>query len=135
MGAALVVARRRSRSSPGAIVPHPTLCGHGTRRRLLDATAQAELVRTGQATLLELVDAAIERIERLNPQLNAVIHERFEKARGGPAPARSGRAVRAQGPRRLQRRRPYYGGTKFLRDHDWRPGHDSHLTAKFRPLD
>ena len=47
----------------------------------LDATAQAELVRSGEASPLELVDAAIERVERLNPQLNAVIHPLFESAR------------------------------------------------------
>ncbi|MBI3681279.1 MAG: amidase [Acidobacteria bacterium] len=47
----------------------------------LDATAQAELVRKGKASPLELVDAAIRRIEKLNPQLNAVVWERFEKAR------------------------------------------------------
>jgi amidase len=47
----------------------------------LDATAQAELVRSGEATPLELVDAAIERVERINPQLNAVIHPLFESAR------------------------------------------------------
>ena len=34
---------------------------------LLDATAQAALVRTGQVTAAELVAAAIERIEALNP--------------------------------------------------------------------
>lgn len=33
---------------------------------LLDATAQADLVRTGQVTAAELVTAAIERIEALN---------------------------------------------------------------------
>lgn len=48
---------------------------------LLDATAQAELVRRGDASPAELVDAAVARIEALNPQLNAVIHERFEAAR------------------------------------------------------
>jgi amidase len=47
----------------------------------LDATAQAELVRKGEASPFELVDSAIHRIETLNPKLNAVIHERFEKAR------------------------------------------------------
>lgn len=47
----------------------------------LDATAQAELVRSGEASPLELVDAAIERVERINPQLNAVIHPLFESAR------------------------------------------------------
>ena len=50
----------------------------------LDATAQAELVRGGEASPLELVDAAIERIEALNGELNAVIHPLFEEAaRGG----------------------------------------------------
>lgn len=48
---------------------------------ILDATAQAELVRRREASPLELVDAAIQRIEKVNPQLNAVVWERFEKAR------------------------------------------------------
>ena len=34
----------------------------------LDATAQAELVRTGEASPLELVDDAIARVEKLNPR-------------------------------------------------------------------
>ena len=104
---------------------------------VLDATAQAELVRSGQASPLELVDAAIERIERLNPQLNAVIHERFDKARAeaqGDLPAGPFRGV----PFVLKdldgysAGDPYYGGTRFLRDHDWRPAHDSYLTERFR---
>jgi amidase len=53
----------------------------------LDAVAQADLVRSGQASPLELVDAAIERIERLDPELNAVIHPRFERAREEAAAA------------------------------------------------
>jgi len=48
---------------------------------LLDACAQAELVRTKKISPLELVDNAIAAIERLNPTLNAVVWERFEKAR------------------------------------------------------
>ena len=51
----------------------------------LDATAQAELVRSGQVSPSELVDAAIARIEALDPQLNAVIHPRFDKARAEAA--------------------------------------------------
>jgi amidase len=39
----------------------------------MDATAQAELVRRRELTPLELVDAAIGRIERVNPTINAVI--------------------------------------------------------------
>ncbi len=47
----------------------------------LDASSQAELVRNGEASPLELVDAAIARIEKLNGELNAVIHPLFERAR------------------------------------------------------
>jgi amidase len=52
-----------------------------TELPFLDATSQAELVRSKQATPLELVDAAIDRIERLNPHLNAVITPMFELGR------------------------------------------------------
>jgi len=47
----------------------------------LDATAQADLVRRGEVSPLELVDAAIFRIECLNPHLDAVIRTRFDLAR------------------------------------------------------
>ncbi|MDB4952917.1 MAG: 6-aminohexanoate-cyclic-dimer hydrolase [Myxococcales bacterium] len=47
----------------------------------LDATAQAELVRSGEASPRELVDAAIVRIERDNPELGAVIIPLFDQAR------------------------------------------------------
>src|SRR5262245_4523890 len=47
----------------------------------LDATAQADLVRRRQVSPAELTEAAIRRIERLNPTLNAVIHTFFERAR------------------------------------------------------
>ena len=47
----------------------------------LDATAQAALVRQREVQPSELVEAAIERIERLNPALNAVILPMYEEAR------------------------------------------------------
>ena len=47
----------------------------------LDATGQAELIRSKEVSPTELVDAAIGRIEKLNPELNAVIHELFAPAR------------------------------------------------------
>ncbi|MFP6579512.1 MAG: amidase family protein [Myxococcota bacterium] len=46
-----------------------------------DATTQAQWVRNGEVSPLELVDAAIARIEDHNPKLNAVIHPAFERAR------------------------------------------------------
>ncbi|WOF74466.1 amidase [Parvibaculaceae bacterium PLY_AMNH_Bact1] len=47
----------------------------------LDGMAQADLVRRGEVSSLELVDAAISRIEKLNPKINAVVSTRFDKAR------------------------------------------------------
>jgi amidase len=47
----------------------------------LDATAQAELVRQKEVKPIELVEAAIARIEQLNPTLNAVITPMYELAR------------------------------------------------------
>ena len=46
-----------------------------------DALGLAELVRTGAVSAKELVETAIERIESLNPRLNAVIHRMFERGR------------------------------------------------------
>lgn len=47
----------------------------------MDATDQAELVAKGELTPSELLEAAIERIERSNPTLNAVVIEWFDQAR------------------------------------------------------
>src|SRR5215467_8074077 len=52
-----------------------------THTTWLDATAQADLVRRGEASPAELVDAAIARNEALNPRLDAVIRTRFDQAR------------------------------------------------------
>jgi amidase len=57
----------------------------------LDATAQAALVGRGDVSAAELVSAALERIERLNPQLNAAVGvdrerslQRAQALTGGP---------------------------------------------------
>ena len=47
----------------------------------LDATAQAELVQKKEVKPIELVEAATKRIERLNPELNAVVTPMFDLAR------------------------------------------------------
>ena len=56
-----------------------------TETTWLDATAQAELVRRGDASATELVEAAIGRIEAVNPRLDAVIRTRFDQARAEAA--------------------------------------------------
>lgn len=55
----------------------------------LDACALADLVRAGQVSPAELVEEAITRVEKVNPDLNAVIRTRFDEARkeaAGPLP-------------------------------------------------
>ena len=103
----------------------------------LDATASAELVRNGRASPAELVAAAIERIEAVNPKINAVIHERFEQARldaTGALPDGPFRGVPivikdlatpAAGE-------PTHWGTRALRDFGYVADHDSVLVQKLR---
>lgn len=49
--------------------------------RWMDATAQAELVARGEVSPRELVEAAIERIDRYDPALNALTYRWFDDAR------------------------------------------------------
>jgi amidase len=51
-----------------------------TELAALDATAQGELVQRGDVTATELVEAAIDRVDTLNPTLNAVVTAMFDRA-------------------------------------------------------
>lgn len=104
----------------------------------LDTLAQAELVRSGEMTPLELVDAAIARIEKVNPQLNAVITPLYEKAR-----AQAASAELPDGPFRgvpfllkdigcHSAGDPYHQGMRFLHDLNWVAEHDTYMAAKLR---
>ena len=57
----------------------PSLSSAAYRR--LDAVDMAELVRRRQATPAQLLDAALQEIERLNPTINAVVAPMAEQAR------------------------------------------------------
>lgn len=91
----------------------------------LDATATVELIASGQASAAEVVDAAIARVEEFNPQLNAVIHERFDRARkeaanpvAGPL---SGVPIVVKDLDGWLAGEPWHGGIQFLKDNDFRP--------------
>jgi amidase len=101
----------------------------------MDATAQAELVRRKEVKPIELVDATIERIERLNPKLNAVITPMYEQAR------EAAQGILPEGPFRgvpflLKDLVASYAGVRmawgsaFLRD--FIPDHDSELVARLK---
>ncbi|MGD9529647.1 MAG: amidase [Pseudonocardia sp.] len=55
----------------------------------LDATAQAALVAAGEVSAVELTEGAIERIERLNPLLGAVVTPLYDRALAAAASTRS----------------------------------------------
>ncbi|MFN8017214.1 MAG: amidase [Acidimicrobiales bacterium] len=103
----------------------------------LDATAQAELVRSGEASPAELVAAAVARAEAVGPALNAIIHPRFEEAaaeaaahpRTGPFPGVPFVLKDLDG---MAAGMPYHGGTRFLKDHGYVAPADTELTARFR---
>lgn len=103
----------------------------------MDAHDQAALVASGQASPLELVEAAIARIERVNPQLNAVIHERFDKARAeaaGPLPDGPFRGVPlvVKDLSLMTAGDPYHAGTRFLAELGYVADHDTYLAERFR---
>lgn len=102
-----------------------------------DGVGQAELVRSRQVSPLELVDDAIARIERLNPEINAVISNRFEQARieaQGELPDGPFRGVPflMKDLGIMMEGEPYYAGTRVLKDIDYRAPEDSALTRRFR---
>ncbi|TWE10438.1 amidase [Rudaeicoccus suwonensis] len=47
----------------------------------LDATGVADRIRTGEITANEAVDAAIERVQVVDPQLHALMYDDYERAR------------------------------------------------------
>jgi amidase len=110
----------------------------------LDAVAQAELVRSGSCTPLELVDAAIGRIEGVNSIVNAVITTRFARAReeaealAGGEGAKRGDAPLLGVPFLVKDAvcqtagDPYHVGMRALRDRGYVAPRDSYLATNFR---
>ncbi len=100
-----------------------------------DGLGLAELVERGEVSPAELVECAIERIEKLDPDLNAVVHRAFESARSD---------ARTELPRGPFRGVPFLikdlgcpvagmprtSGSRFTRDET--PTEDGILTRRYR---
>src|SRR3990172_6275724 len=65
------------RRQPSEVATHVTLADVLS----MDALGQAEFIRRKEIQPIELVDAVIEQIEKLNPKLNAVITRMYDMAR------------------------------------------------------
>jgi amidase len=103
----------------------------------LDATAQAELVRSEELSPAELVESAIERAERLNPDLNAIIHPLYEQG------VEAARGELPDGPFRGVpflfkdlgaglAGQPLHMGVRALKEADFRLPVDTFLGERFR---
>ena len=104
----------------------------------LDATAQAELVRRRELSPRELVRAAIERVERIDPGLGSVVIRLFDEACSasrvrtlppGPFP---GVPFLMKDVGAVQGGQPYFAGNRALRDAGYHTPTDSYLGARFR---
>jgi amidase len=101
----------------------------------LDATALSSLIANKEVSALELVDSAIERLEKVNGQLNAVVTPMYEEARAHAINHPQGGAfpgvpflikdflAEVEGVR-------FTEGSAFLGEHI--PSRDSELITRFR---
>lgn len=100
-----------------------------------DALALAELIATKRVSAREVVDAAIARIERINPRINAVVHPMFEQGRqaaevGDRSGAFAGVPFLIKDLLTLYQGEPMTNGSAFYRG--WRPPHDSEVMRRYR---
>lgn len=104
---------------------------------LLDATAQAALLRSGKLSTRELLLLSIARIEARNPALNAVIHPRFDaaldEARRVPHDAPfAGVPFLVKDLMCTTAGDPCHCGSRYLQRIGYRAATDSHLAARYR---
>lgn len=84
-----IISRRTALKASTAIaVLGATACGKNNQKPSvkedlsnLDAVGTAQVIRDGDVTASEVVNAAIDRAEQLNPKLNAIVTPYFESAR------------------------------------------------------
>jgi amidase len=100
-----------------------------------DATELARRVRAGEVSSLELVEAAIAAIERVNPRLNAVVHRMYDSAREAakrplPAAPFAGVPMVVKDFDGFVAGAPFTASTRFLEG--FVPDHDSEAIARLR---
>jgi amidase len=99
-----------------------------------DATGLAALIRSNAITAAELLEVAIGRIDRLNPEVNAVIHRMDDAARrvavAPPTGPFAGVPLLLKDLLSAVAGEPLSAGSRFLRDYV--PAHDSELVRRYR---
>ncbi len=130
---------------------------HSADLRPVDATALAQAFASGETNPAEAMQSALERMERLNPALNAIIHPRPERALAEAAEAAARWKERRNRPQASQQGVPsphditfdgipmaikdlgceqagefHHAGARFLVELGWRGSLDSHLYRLLR---
>ncbi len=125
--------------------------------RSCDATSLVQAFASGETNPLEVMQATLERMDLLNPTLNAIVHPRPEQALTEAAAAtkrwnrrrKLGEAAHVERLGSLdaaldgvptaikdlgceQAGEPYHAGARFLVEMDWRGSLDSHLYKLLR---
>ena len=100
-----------------------------------DGLGLAELVSSNEVSPEQLLDAAIARVERHNPALNAVVHKMYDEARaaiadGLPGGPFTGVPYMLKDLGAFARGVPTTGGSRLFAD--FIPDHDTHLTERSR---
>jgi amidase len=101
----------------------------------VDATALAELVRNREVKAAELVEAAIDGIERINPQINAVVTRMYTEARDAanselPDGPFTGVPFLLKDLLAAYKGVPMSAGSRYLKD--FIPDHDTELVARYK---
>ena len=98
---------RSSKSDATFVLHTTTVTTLAEQTRWMDAVDQAALVASGEVSPVELLEAAIERIERIDPALNAVVIRWFDHARETRRrrPARRARSAACRSCSRTSTRR------------------------------
>ena len=99
-----------------------------------DALGLAKLARQGEVSALELLEAAIEKVTHLNPNLNAVIHTFYDRAkqeidRGLPEGPFSGVPFLLKDLQACYAGEPITMGSRGIR---WVPDFDSELIKRYK---
>jgi amidase len=102
----------------------------------LDATAQASLVSSGEVSAREMVAAAIAQAERVNGDINAIIHPRYERAlaeadAGLPSGPFTGVPLVLKDLGASLAGEPHHMGTRFLKEEKYIAPTSSYMTQRF----
>lgn len=109
----------------------------GTEAWMLDATAQAELVRRGEVAPRELVEITVRRAERFDGVVNSIVHPRFDPALDDAAHVDrtaplAGVPFAVKDWTCLQGGEPATWGMRALAEVDRRATHSSELAERYR---